>query len=639
MQMMVSSSLRRRNLSKAELGGVIFGCTHDTMHECLSNQIFGLPGQHFSYVQNIEPGVSLFLFNYSDRKLYGIFEAEGRGQLNIDPYGWSANGSERTKYPAQVHIRTRMQCEPLSEKQFKPVIAANYYTSSRFFFELDVSQARALTSMFGSSPVLHVPVKWIPKVTSSLDAVPEVKVSTKSSLMPDFSFSGHLPSMNPSDTPMCAQNKLRETHTDSAEAEDEEDIVYQKLRKLSLERNLTNSSATDCVTVDDVPCMNDEKLDEDRAPETLTGAADKQADIPTTDSQLIILQLTELMKELKAFTEEQHEKTSLMEKKMIESKLEIQRLKDRVLLLESQLNLADDTLKNAFGGHHSSGDVMFLLGGYDGHSLLSSLDSYSPSGDILRSLRPMSTIRSHAAAAALNGKIYIFGGRNGDVWYDTVEAYNPSNNEWTLCPSLNEEKANLAGAALCGKLFAIGGGDENHCLSDVEMLDPSLGWWVHAPSMLQKRFAPASTALNGALYVVGGYDGDCYLKSAERFDPRSTSWEDVPSMKTRRGCHCLVAFNEKLYAFGGHDGSGMVPSVEILDPRFGSWIDGAPMNLPRGYAGAVVIGESIYVVGGVEFDTAPIVLDTVERYKEETGWLVTNSKAIGRRCFFSSVVL
>lgn len=633
---MGSSSLSTRNLSKADLGGVIFGCTHDTMQECLSKQLFGLPGQHFSYVQNIEPGISLFLFNYSDRKLYGIFEAVGHGQWNIDPYGWSADGSERTKYPAQVHIRMRMQCEPLLEKQFKPIIATNYYTPSRFCFELDVSQARALTSLFGSSP--HVPAKWIPKVTSSRDAAPEIKDSTQSALIPAFSFLGHLPSTKPSDTPICAQNKKLETHTDSADVEDEENIVYQKLKKLAVERNRANASATDCDTVADGSCVNNEKL-EDSAPETLAGSSDKQDDISRTDSESVILQLTQRMKELKAFSEEQHQKTSLMEKKMIESKLEIQRLKDRVQLLESQLNLADDTLTNAFGGPCSSGDVMFLLGGYDGHSLLSSLDSYSPSEDSLRQLRPMSAIRSHAAAAALNGQIYIFGGRNGNLWYDTVEAYNPSNDEWNLCPSLNGKKANLAGAALRGKLFAVGGGDENHCLSDVEMLDPSLGWWVHAPAMLQKRFAPASTTLNGALYAVGGYDGDSYLKSAERFDPRSTSWEYLPSMKTRRGCHCLVAFNEKLFAFGGHDGTGMVSSVEILDPRFGSWTDGAPMNLSRGYAGAVVIGESIYVIGGVEFETAPIVLDIVERYKEDTGWLVTNSEAIGKRCFFSTVVL
>ena len=62
----------------------------------------GLPAQHFSYVKNIDPGLPLFLFNYSDRKIHGIFEAVSKGQMYIDPYAWTADCSERTQYPAQV---------------------------------------------------------------------------------------------------------------------------------------------------------------------------------------------------------------------------------------------------------------------------------------------------------------------------------------------------------------------------------------------------------------------------------------------------------------------------------------------------------------------------------------------------------
>lgn len=62
----------------------------------------GLPSLHFSYVQNVDSGLPLFLFNYSDRKLYGVYEAAGPGQMYIDQYAWSSDGSIRTPYPAQV---------------------------------------------------------------------------------------------------------------------------------------------------------------------------------------------------------------------------------------------------------------------------------------------------------------------------------------------------------------------------------------------------------------------------------------------------------------------------------------------------------------------------------------------------------
>lgn len=73
-------------------------------HVCfICTEIFsGLPAHHFSYVKNVDPGLPLFLFNYSDRNLHGIFEAASPGQMNINPYGWTTNGAVRTLYPAQV---------------------------------------------------------------------------------------------------------------------------------------------------------------------------------------------------------------------------------------------------------------------------------------------------------------------------------------------------------------------------------------------------------------------------------------------------------------------------------------------------------------------------------------------------------
>lgn len=70
--------------------------------ESVSQILTGLPAQHFSFVKNIDPGLPLFLFNYTDRKLHGIFEAASSGQMNINPYAWTTDGSERTLFPAQV---------------------------------------------------------------------------------------------------------------------------------------------------------------------------------------------------------------------------------------------------------------------------------------------------------------------------------------------------------------------------------------------------------------------------------------------------------------------------------------------------------------------------------------------------------
>ncbi|PPR96533.1 hypothetical protein GOBAR_AA24128 [Gossypium barbadense] len=176
----VNCSTTARNLRKSNLAGVIFGCKHSTFGECLSKQLFGwfpitlranglltdehifmclsgrsrLPSPHYSYVKNIEPGLPLFLFNYSDRKLHGIFEAASSGQLSINSSAWTIDGSENTPYAAQVKIKIQMRCKPLLERQFQPIIADNYYERKLFWFELDQAQTNKLISLFSSSPVI-----------------------------------------------------------------------------------------------------------------------------------------------------------------------------------------------------------------------------------------------------------------------------------------------------------------------------------------------------------------------------------------------------------------------------------------------------------------------------------------------------
>lgn len=52
----------------------------------------------------------------------------------------------------KVRIQIRKQCQPLSENQFGPVIAENYYESNHFYFELDRLQAEKLICLFSAFP-------------------------------------------------------------------------------------------------------------------------------------------------------------------------------------------------------------------------------------------------------------------------------------------------------------------------------------------------------------------------------------------------------------------------------------------------------------------------------------------------------
>ena len=104
--------------------------------------------------------------------------------------------------------------------------------------------------------------------------------------------------------------------------------------------------------------------------------------------------------------------------------MEIQHLKDRCKLLESACNIplthVEKTfIKSSAELHLDPKDSLFLIGGFDGESWLATMDLYSTSQNVIKSLKPMSSVRSYASVVQLNGDIYVFGGGNGYVWYDT----------------------------------------------------------------------------------------------------------------------------------------------------------------------------------------------------------------------------
>lgn len=80
---------------------------------------------------------------------------------------------------------------------------------------------------------------------------------------------------------------------------------------------------------------------------------------------------------------------------------------------------ADEMIIDHSDDTHLKHEMIFLTGGYDGVSWLSALDSYFPSFDVVKSLKPMNSVRAYASAAKLNGEFYIFGGGTASLWYDT----------------------------------------------------------------------------------------------------------------------------------------------------------------------------------------------------------------------------
>ncbi|KAM3271122.1 DCD domain-containing protein NRP-B [Capsicum chacoense] len=136
------------------VGGYIFVCNNDTMHENLKRELFGLPPRYRDSVRQITPGLPLFLYNYSTHQLHGIFEAASFGGSNIDPTAWEdKKNTGESRFPAQVRVVTRKICEPLEEDSFRPIL--HHYDGPKFRLELNIPEALSLLDIFAEKNILN----------------------------------------------------------------------------------------------------------------------------------------------------------------------------------------------------------------------------------------------------------------------------------------------------------------------------------------------------------------------------------------------------------------------------------------------------------------------------------------------------
>ena len=96
--------------------GFIFGCNSETMDECLGRGVFGLPAHMKAAASVIKPGCSIFLFNVTDRLLFGIFEALTPAIMNIEPTAFSKNPrATSSPFPVQIRVRVSLECPPCED--------------------------------------------------------------------------------------------------------------------------------------------------------------------------------------------------------------------------------------------------------------------------------------------------------------------------------------------------------------------------------------------------------------------------------------------------------------------------------------------------------------------------------------------
>ncbi|KAK1409388.1 hypothetical protein QVD17_35914 [Tagetes erecta] len=651
-----------RNLRKADLGAVIFGTTHNTINECLSHQLFGLPDGHYSYIKNIKKGLAIFLFNYSDRFLHGIFEAVGPGQMNIDQYAWVADGDDTgyTRYPAQVKICVKRLCQPLSEEQFQPVIAQNYYESKHFYFELDHDQTKQLVSLFTSSP--DVSTKW-KKLYASLPALPKrqeihaplsprqtlhekpnkttkvsyasalVKTATTATTASSSQYAGRWSALLTSDLGF-------ETNDDDEwEWEKESQPVETSKNEFTCGNTSEACVSPHSNTVRDELPLNQEQEEKNDFVQADTWEGGEESDWVAND----------VMQE-NTWDERQHIATNTCEvedsqisdsngQHLDDPPSSPRRLDDNPVFNSS---LCVQTTESGIEENHEHDNsltsntnietsvnlqplVVKLMQDFEvmkESKLKLEREFEGMKGSHLKQIVKSNRLEQELDASKLEiqqlkNRVSVLESGSRSI-VDPVELGNQ-------LPS--KDMANLK-----DPVFIVGGHDGSSWLPNLDLYFPSRDIkFSLSPMSFIKRYASAAT-LNGELYHFGG-DGS---HTVESFNPANNQWIPRPPLYWKNINVAGASIKDRLYVVGGCNGPHCSSEVEYLDMNAGRWLPARSMQSKRLAPAAAELNNVLYVTGGYDGVSS---LSSVERFDpREKAWYQCPSMNAKKGCH-SMVVL
>lgn len=132
------------------------------------------------------------------------------------------------------------------------------------------------------------------------------------------------------------------------------------------------------------------------------------------------------------------------------------------------------------------------------------------------------------AIAAVDGMCYLFGGSAGpgNAAIAAVQMWNPLSAEWSVKVSMTTGRSSASAAVLDGKVFVTGGKDSDklqttNWLRTVEVFDPATESWSAAPPMTHKHAMHRAFVMHGKLFV---FDTEA---PSEAYDPTTGVWQDI----------------------------------------------------------------------------------------------------------------
>ena len=173
----------------------------------------------------------------------------------------------------------------------------------------------------------------------------------------------------------------------------------------------------------------------------------------------------------------------------------------------------------AAGGTPTSGSVKYAV-----------VEVYNPTTNTWASAPSMITCRQSPSAAVVGGKLFVVGGWAGPVGgtqcqtgnasgtIGANEVFDPIANSWTSKTAMPTVRSNAAIAVLNGRVFVLGGGNDTiGQLATSESYDPGADAWTTEVPLPSAIAGAGAGVIGSSIYLAGGYDGTSVSNALQVF--------------------------------------------------------------------------------------------------------------------------
>lgn len=613
------------------LGGAIFGATADTLNECKTGLVFGLPAANWNWVQYVDVGMPIFLFNYSDKMMHGIFRAVSPGTQNINPKGWTRiSGTSYTRYPAQVRVELFEQCKPIVDRDFKQAIAGAFFTEKQFNYQLTRTEARRLCEMFSKSagrrlyqataqpdanreaavPVsrgvqgtTHPPAPPAPGSPTlghqaDLNRRPSLSSSTGSSdLRKSKSWvdnPGTNPSPNSTADPQAELSKLQDTST-SRSQQSLEEAAQQSQPSCSPDAGLSHRAS-----------QRDRSAPpgfQKNAP-SVEAAANGEAKgnlVPTPNAWFkskgiqptaVPFRPTAVAKPRSGRKTAKGDQTGLSGSQQGQSPAEEEQ--DTAEAAEEE---EDQDVKRSRRDHTPNTKVLKPAGQEVQIPQQHAQEEEEQPSQAARSQRDsiaaLSEAEERAATASQQG--------SGEEDVHMLGTTPPKPGTHQMAADVGSSSSSRQGHSI----YLIGGGTDNSSnmwLNTVDIYSPETDSCMPALALPKESAYGSAVTIGHRLFYVGGGNGIDWFSSMLRLalNEEDAEWQQMADMHVGRGSLCTAMQGYMLWAVGGRDAHTFHSSTECFHPGQNRWTWG-PSTLTKRFAAASgFLNNAIYITGGFD---------------------------------------